>query len=302
MSQAIIIATDNRYLASMCAMARDCADELVVVAIGNRELAEHAALAGASQVRWRELPEGVPAEALAAGVAKWAQTQSPDLVLVNDAPAARVFLALAAGAIDAAVLGDVVAVKPSDDGLIAKCKVAGGIALQAALAPRPLAAIYGGTDFAEPAGGQAPIEPLEVQPAPMRIVERQLPAADAVDLSVAGRIIGIGRGVRSSGDLPLVEGLASALGAAMACTLPISEDSHWYPPEQVLGSSHNSAAPELYIALGISGSPNHLSGVKDARVVAAVNNDPDAEVFKHCDYGVVADLYEFVPALKAALA
>ena len=69
-----------------------------------------------------------------------------------------------------------------------------------------------------------------------------------------------------------------------------------------MGSSHNSASPELYLALGVSGSPNHLSGVKDAGTVVAVNNDPDAEVFKHCDYGIVCDLYEFVPALKAALA
>ena len=87
----------------------------------------------------------------------------------------------------------------------------------------------------------------------------------------------------------------------MACTLPVSEDSHWYPAEQVLGSSHNSASPDLYIALGISGSPNHMSGVKGARVVVAVNNDDKAEVFKRCDYGVVADLYDFVPALKGAL-
>lgn len=301
MSKTAIVATDNRYLASMCAIARACADEVVVIAVGDRALAENAAKAGADQVRWHQVPDDVPAQAFAEAVAQWAQEQLPNLVLANDAPSARVILAATAGAIEAAVLGNVTDISASQEGFTATCKVAGGIALQEVHAPGRLAAVYEGAEFAEATGGQAPIEAAEVEPTALRVVERKLPSDDAVDLSSAIRIVGVGRGVKSADFLPSIEELANHLGAAMACTLPISEDSHWYPPEQVLGSSHNSAAPELYIALGVSGSPNHLSGVKDARVVVAVNNDPEAEVFKHCDYGVIADLNEFVSALMAAM-
>ncbi len=76
---------------------------------------------------------------------------------------------------------------------------------------------------------------------------------------------------------------------------------HWYTADRVLGSSHNSAAPELYVAVGISGSPNHTSGVRDAKVIVSINNDENAEIFQHSKYGILGDLYKVVPALTQAL-
>ena len=75
----------------------------------------------------------------------------------------------------------------------------------------------------------------------------------------------------------------------------------WFDAHRVVGSSHNSIAPDLYIAVGISGQPQHLSGVRDAKVVLAINSDPDARIFRNCDYGILGDLYKVVPALTAAL-
>lgn len=301
MGKALIIAVNARYLGGLAQMARSCGDAVVAAAVGSAGLADEVALGGADEVALFETDDGVPAEAMAAAVAQWAKDAGFTFAACNDAPAARVILASVASAIGASVLGDVRAAACAGDGFDVTCTVAGGIAYQRLHVAGALAAVFGGDDASCAAEGPAPVQRVDAQPSGARIVGQVLPAADAVDLSEAARIVGVGRGVRSSDDLAEIEALAAALGASMACTLPLAEDSHWYPGEQVLGSSHNSASPELYLALGISGSPNHLSGVKGAGTVVAVNKDPEAAVFKHCDYGVVCDLYEFVPALREAL-
>lgn len=303
MANSLVIATDSRFIVTLANMARACADNVVAAVVGSADLAESVSVSGVDEVIHFDLPDDMPAEAMAQVLAEWTTVDAPAFIISNDAPAARTLLAASAGVVRASVLGGVVDAHREGDILVVHCEIAAGIALQEARVEGPLAAVYGGSD---PAVDQH--EPVRIVNANLqgfatseRVVERKLPATDAVDLSAASRIIGVGRGVKARGDLAVIEELASSLGAVMACTLPVSEDSHWYPAEQVLGSSHNSASPDLYIALGISGSPNHMSGVKDAGLVVAVNNDAKAEVFKRCDYGVVADLYDFVPALKGAL-
>ena len=111
----------------------------------------------------------------------------------------------------------------------------------------------------------------------------------------------IGRGVKAKADLAIVEGLAADLGAEIACSMPIVDDFGWVAKERYIGRSGQHIAPRLYLALGISGTPQHLEGIRDAKVVVAVNSDPDAHVFRRADYGIVGDLYEVVPALRSAL-
>lgn len=125
-------------------------------------------------------------------------------------------------------------------------------------------------------------------------------AKQAVDLSQAERIVAVGRGIKGQEHLALVESLAQAMGAEVAASRPIC-DAGWLPMDRQIGSSGQTVAPKLYVALGISGAIQHLVGMKGARTIVAINKDPEAPIFEVADYGIVGDLFEVVPAIIAEL-
>ena len=125
-------------------------------------------------------------------------------------------------------------------------------------------------------------------------------ARQAVDLSQAERIVSVGRGIKEQDKLPLAKQLADALHAELAASRPIC-DAGWLPMERQVGSSGQTVAPKLYLALGISGAIQHLVGMKGSQTIAAINKDPDAPIFEIADYGIVGDLFEIVPAMLEAL-
>jgi electron transfer flavoprotein alpha subunit len=150
----------------------------------------------------------------------------------------------------------------------------------------------------------APIKPLTVQIDPSSIRERPeepfQEARHAVDLSQAERIVAVGRGIKAQEHIALAERLAKALGAELAASRPIC-DSGWLPMERQVGSSGQTVAPKLYLALGISGAIQHVVGMKGARTIVAINKDADAPIFEIADYGIVGDLFEVVPAIISEL-
>jgi electron transfer flavoprotein alpha subunit len=125
-------------------------------------------------------------------------------------------------------------------------------------------------------------------------------AKQAVDLSQAPIIVAIGRGIKEQKNLPLVENLAKVLGGEIAASRPICDEG-WLPMERQIGSSGQTVAPKLYIALGISGAIQHVVGMKGSRTVVAINKDANAPIFEVADYGIVGDLFEVVPALAEEL-
>ena len=125
-------------------------------------------------------------------------------------------------------------------------------------------------------------------------------ARQAVDLSQAERIVAVGRGIKGQEHLKIAEQLAQALGAELAASRPIC-DAGWLPMDRQIGSSGQTVAPRLYVALGISGAIQHLVGMKGARTIVAINKDPDAPIFEVADYGIVGDLFDVVPAIIAEL-
>ena len=125
-------------------------------------------------------------------------------------------------------------------------------------------------------------------------------AKQAVDLGQAERIVAVGRGIKSQEHLPLVQKLAAAMGAEVAASRPIC-DNGWLPMDRQIGSSGQTVAPKLYVALGISGAIQHLVGMKGSRTIVAINKDRDAPIFEVADYGIIGDLFEIVPALITEL-
>jgi len=150
----------------------------------------------------------------------------------------------------------------------------------------------------------APVRALEVKADAAAIREKpEAPfqqARQAVDLSQAERIVSVGRGIKEQANIAVAQQLAEALHAEIAASRPIC-DAGWLPMERQVGSSGQTVAPKLYLALGISGAIQHLVGMKGANTVVAINKDADAPIFEIADYGIVGDLFEIVPAIIEAV-
>ncbi|MGH9488152.1 MAG: electron transfer flavoprotein subunit alpha/FixB family protein [Terriglobales bacterium] len=157
-------------------------------------------------------------------------------------------------------------------------------------------------DAAAMAAVPAPIEVLAVSPQPSRLQAGEIfqEAKHAVDLSQAPIIVSVGRGIKEPKNLDMMRELAAALGGELAASRPIC-DAGWLPMDRQIGSSGQTVAPKLYLAVGISGAIQHLVGMKGSRTIAAINKDPEAPIFEVADYAVVGNLFEVVPALLAAL-
>jgi electron transfer flavoprotein alpha subunit len=147
-------------------------------------------------------------------------------------------------------------------------------------------------------GSGAPIEEMPVDVGEVRM-KPEAPFQEvkqAVDLSKADVIVAVGRGIKNKDNIALAEKLAEALGGDLAASRPIC-DAEWLPIDRQIGSSGQTVAPKLYIALGISGAIQHLVGMKNSQTIVAINKDPEAPIFDIADYGIVGDLFEALPVL-----
>jgi electron transfer flavoprotein alpha subunit len=153
-------------------------------------------------------------------------------------------------------------------------------------------------------GGARPINRVSVEVKAEQIRTKPLElfkeAKSAVDLTQAPLIVAIGRGIKAPENIPQAEAVAKAMGAEIAASRPICDEG-WLPMERQIGSSGQTVAPKLYLALGISGAIQHVVGMKGARTIVAINKDQNAPIFEIADYGIVGDIFEIMPALAEEL-
>lgn len=234
----------------------------------------------------------------------------PDLVLLPHTYQVRDFAPKLAASLGKGMIGDCVGYRFENGKLVFvrqmfQGKTAADVVFEGA--PPWFATFQAGAfrgDLVAPSGSKAPVKPLAVELKPEQIRTKPLDlfreAKQAVDLTQAPILVAIGRGIKAPENIPLAEKLARALGGELAASRPICDEG-WLPLDRQIGSSGQTVAPKLYLAVGISGAIQHVVGMKGSRTIAAINKDQNAPIFEVADYGIVGDLFEVVPALIEAL-
>jgi electron transfer flavoprotein alpha subunit len=285
---------------------------VAVLGSGVAAVAEEIAAAAVAEVIAIDAPAlaHYTADGYTAALQKAIADLAPSLVVLPHTYQTRDFAPKLAARLDRALITDVTAVKAGTDRIVfARPMFQGKLTAEVVpLGPAPhIVTIQVGAfrgDQAARGAAAAPVRALAVDVDPASI--RQHPEApfrearQAVDLSQAERIVSVGRGIKEESNIALARQLAEALGAELAASRPIC-DAGWLPMDRQVGSSGQTVAPKLYLALGISGAIQHLVGMKGAQTIVAINKDPDAPIFEVADYGIVGDLFEVVPALIRAL-
>ena len=275
-------------IAALVEHGRAVGGSVVAVTVGGTPVA------GVDRVVDVPLAEGVPAEAAAPAVAAAVAAEAGDVVLAANKPAERVLAGAVAARLGAPYLHGLKKIGQGS----AELSRFGGIALETVSFDTAVVAVLDGGAAPE---GEAPA----AETASGEYYEATVTGQDKVDVSSANlgsakRIVAAGRGFKAEEDLKLAEDLAAAIGAELACSRPLAEGADWMSADRYVGVSGQSVAPDLYIAVGISGQIQHTVGMVDSKVVVAVNNDDKAPIFEGADYGIVADLYEALPAIVEA--
>jgi electron transfer flavoprotein alpha subunit len=309
MSALVIAEHDNAALASATlntVTAAGCIDpevHLLVAGSGCGAVAEAAAkIAGVGKVLVADAPiyEHAQAEPLAALVAGLADGYGH--VLAPATKFGKNVLPRIAALLDVSAISDIIEVR-SPDTFVRPIYAGNAIAIVQSSDAKKLVSVR--TTAFEPAaleGGSAPVEPIAAGPDPAlsTFLGQDLTRSERPELTSANIVISGGRGMQSGENFKLLEGIADKLGAAIGASRA-AVDAGFVPNDYQVGQTGKVVAPDLYIAVGISGAIQHLAGMKDSKVIVAINKDEEAPIFQVADYGLVGDLFEALPALEAAL-
>lgn len=243
-------------------------------------------------------------EDYARALAQLVSDQAADLLLVADTISGREVAAAAAAYLDAGLVSGASEISSVGDELLARHMMYGGaVVRQVRLgAPVVVTVLPGMHQAAAEAPDAAPIITLDVETdTRISTIEKTAIVRGEASLASARAVVGVGLGFDKKADLGLADDLAAALHGAIGCTRPVADDKRWLPSEQYIGISGLNIRPDLYVAVGISGQVQHTVGLRDAKIIVAINKSESAPIFAAADYGIVGDLYKVLPLLTAAI-
>jgi electron transfer flavoprotein alpha subunit len=229
----------------------------------------------------------------------------PEILLVGSTRNGKPLAARLAERLDAGCVPDCIRLSIDEGGrLICERITYGGNALaKIAFKSKPQIATVPARAFEKPSPqertGQIVKSNVKTEPPKVEVIERKPLETSSVRVEEAEVIVSCGRGLEKKDDIALLEELAEVLGGQVSCSRPLVEDRKWF--SEWVGLSGHKVKPKLYIASGVSGVIQHVAGIRDAKIIVAINKDPEAPIFEIADYGVVGNLYEVLPALREAL-
>lgn len=283
---------------------------VIALAIGNVDSSDLAALGnyGATKVLHVSSDQFTKFinQAYASVIAAAANHTAANVVIISNTFSGKGLAPRVAAKLEAA-LADGAVELPSieDDSLKVKKTAFSGKAFAIAelTAPKKVIALNPNSFEVRETGGSAPVDAFapDVPTGDFKtVIQEIVRTTDKVTLPDAEIVVSAGRGLKGPENWPMIEELADALGAATACSKPVS-DAGWRPHSEHVGQTGIAVSPNLYIAIGISGAIQHLAGVSASKTIVVINKDPEAPFFKVADYGIVGDAFEVVPKLTAAI-
>jgi electron transfer flavoprotein alpha subunit len=226
----------------------------------------------------------------------------PDYIIIGATKIGKEIAARVAGVLGVGCMTDCIMLKVENKNIIGERLTYGGSTISKEICyskPSIISVPIKTFDEADPFYKGKIIElEIEAIKAPVKVVKRRIKKVSDVKLDNARVIVSAGRGFKAKDDLAILEELAEVLGAKMACSRPISADQGWM--EDWVGISGKKVKPMLYVACGISGTIQHIAGVRDSKIIISINNDESAGIHKLSDYSIVGDLYKVIPALSKA--
>ena len=230
-------------------------------------------------------------------VAELLQSQEADLLMAASTVRGREFAAGVAGALKCAMISDIRVAHFEDNVLKTEKMIYGGAVCQYENTAGFAVVTVPPAVFEKPsADGETGIETFEAAAdARISLVSAEPIVKNSVDLTKAEKIVSVGLGVKNKEDLKLAYDLADAIGAEVGCSRSIADEYKWM--DEYIGMTGVTVKPKLYLTIGISGQIQHVFGIRDSKIIVAIDKNENAPIFRAADYGIVGDLYEIVPAL-----
>ena len=285
-------------------LASDFGTKLVAFAWDKQSAQEYITY-GADEVLLLPPPaDDQPLESCVPVIADAAKTEDPDVFFIAATKRGKEIAARLSARLNTGLCSGCTGYKVDKDKrlLAMERMLFGGLAVQT-LVPttRPQMATIPPRTFdpaAQQEGREGTIRELPASPAsPVKVVSRTAKVRETVDITEAKIIVCVGRGVEKKEDVEMARELAQVLGGEVGCSRPVAEELRWLPEEVYLGISGKKVKPDLYVGVGISGQIQHVTGIRDSKVIFAINKDENAPIFEAADYGIVGDLYQVVPKL-----
>ncbi len=303
-----VFAENRNHTLELLNAGRELADKLslsLAAFAADNQLAQEYINCGADKVfLLPPLAGDQPLESYVPVLADAAGDEDPDVIFVGASSRGKEMGARLAARLDTGLCSGCVSFELDDDGKSLKMDrmVYGGAGIQTVVCTtRPQMATFAPRTF-EPAqpqqGRTGEIKELRsAPPSPVRVVSRSPKQRGSVDITAAKIIVCVGRGLAKKEDIGIARELAQLLGGEVGCSRPVAEELQWLPEEVYLGISGKKVKPFLYLGLGVSGQIQHITGIRDSKLIFAINRNEKAPIFDAADFGIVGDIYQVAPIL-----